>query len=144
VSLDTREQSVAVSSLGLLVALIFGAPLLGIVVGLAMGGRVPNKAVVVALIAQAALLSLLVLRYSTLPGDHYYIDRSVCRTASSAQSFQLYGLFWASVAAWAGSVFAAVGSGRLAPAKVGLVCCACVGGIVALFVIASYALCDPS
>ena len=133
------------SPLGYLVlALIVGVPVVGIVFGLAMGGRVPNRAVVVALVAQASLLGLLILRFETLPGDHYYADRSVCRTASSAQSLQLYGLFWASVAAWAGSGFAAVGSGRLAGAKVGLVVCACVVGLVALFLIAGYALCDPS
>jgi hypothetical protein len=128
----------------LFVAGIFGAPLLASIVGLIARGRVPDRAVVVALIAQAVLLALLILRFATLPGDHYYADRSACRTANSSESLQLYGLFWASVAAWASSGFTNFGSNRLVGAKLGLSFCACVGGLVALYFIARYALCDPS
>jgi hypothetical protein len=105
---------------------------------------VPDKAVFVALTAQAGLLALLIVRYATLPGDHYYSDRSACATANSAQSLQLFGLFWASIAAWAVSGFTAVGSGRIARSKAGLLMCAGVGGLVAIYVIARYTLCDPS
>jgi hypothetical protein len=133
-----------VSTFGLLILAIVCLPLVGIVVGLGMSGRIPNKAALAALGVQAGLVFLLAVRYATLPGDHYYVDRSVCRTASSTQSLQLYGLFWTSVVAWAGSGFTAAGSGRLAPVKVGLVMCAYAAGIVSLFLIISFALCDPS
>ena len=128
----------------LLVALVLLSPVLATVLGFALPTPVSRRAGAVALVVEGVVVAFLLLRVGTLPGDHYYVDHSVCRKPDSEQKVQVLLALVGSLLACAGVGFTVAVGRQEAGLKIAQLALALGLAVVAVMSFAAYALCDPS